>query len=199
MRVVIPVLVLVVMVSAEASAQETGWGVKGGINFATLAADADPSPPFEYRIGFVGGGFVTVPLTSHLDLQPEVLFSQQGAGLDETILEPVIKLDSLVTPVLVRYKFSPGGSGFVVFAGPSVGFKLSAKASATTSGTSTTEDIGDEIESVDFGVAFGGGWEAGRFTVDGRYTWGLSSIGKEDSGEEKTTHRVIAVMVGMRF
>jgi hypothetical protein len=199
MRVWSAVLVLVLFAGGDAAAQSGSWGVKGGVNFATLDADAEPPPPFKYRVGLVAGGFFTWRLASRLDLQPEVLFSQQGAGLDATAVEPVIKLDSVVAPILVRYSFRPGGSGLVMFGGPSVGFKVNAKVHVTASGTTTIEDVSDEIESVDYGVVFGGGWEAGRFTVDGRYTWGLSDIGKDDSAQEKTRHRVIAVMVGMRF
>jgi hypothetical protein len=87
----------------------------------------------------------------------------------------------------------------VLFAGPSLGFKLSARATAELGGQKTNEDIGDLIESVDYGVVFGAGWEAGRLTIDGRYTWGLSALGKDQDDPEKTTHRVIAVLAGVRF
>ena len=57
-------------------------------------------------------------------MQPEVLFSQQGASFDATGLESVVlKLDSLVVPIFVRfYKLSSTGKGLVVFGGPSLGF-----------------------------------------------------------------------------
>jgi hypothetical protein len=199
MRVFAGVLVLVLACAGRAAAQDVSWGVKGGVNFATLAVDVDPGPDFNYRIGLVAGGFVTWPVGSRLDIQPEVLFSQQGATLDATDVQPTIKLDSLVTPVLVRYALRPGHRGLVIFGGPSLGFKLSAKVKVTSSGTTTTDDISDEIEDVDYGVVFGAGWEAGRLTIDGRYTWGLSNIGSDETVEEKTTQRVIAVMVGVRF
>jgi hypothetical protein len=129
-----------------------------------------------------------------------VLFSQQGASFDATGLDSVtIKLDSLVTPILVRYKLRSSGGGLVLFGGPSLGFNLSAKAVSKSSGRTTTDDIGDDIESFDYGVVFGAGWEAGRFTIDGRYTWGLSEIGKDEGDPEKTTHRVIGILAGIRF
>jgi hypothetical protein len=199
MRVFAGVLVLVLVCAGQAVAQEVSWGVKGGVNFATLAADVDPGPDFKYRIGLVAGGFFTWPIGSRLDIQPEVLFSQQGASLDAPDVEPTIKLDSLVTPILVRYKLRPGHRGLVIFGGPSLGFKLGAKVKVSSSGTTTTDDISDEIKDVDYGIVFGAGWEAGRLTIDGRYTWGLSGIGADETLEEKTTQRVIAVMAGVRF
>ncbi len=87
----------------------------------------------------------------------------------------------------------------MVFGGPSLGFKLTSKVTAKSSGQSTTDDIGDDIENFDYGVVFGAGWEAGRFTIDGRYTWGLSALGKDQDDPEKTTHRVIGVLAGVRF
>ena len=199
MRVWSVVLGLLLFCGVEVSALDVSWGLKGGVNFATLAVDTDPGPDFKYRIGLIAGGFFTWPLGSHLDVQPEGLFSQQGATLDDLGVKAEIRLDSLVTPILVRYKPSGSPRGLVVFGGPSIGFKLTAKVKATSSGTSVTDDISDEVKDVDFGVVFGAGWEAGRLTIDGRYTWGLSRLNTDDNLEEKTTHRVIAVMAGVRF
>jgi Outer membrane protein beta-barrel domain len=199
MRILSGMCALILLCGSNVAAQEASWGVKGGVNLATLNSDQDPGPEFKYRIGFIAGGFFTWPLGSHLDVQPEVLFSQQGASLDSIGLESVtIKTDYLVAPILVRYKLRPTG-GLVLFAGPSLGFKLSAKATAESGDQGFTEDISDEIESFDYGVAFGGGWESGRLTIDGRYTWGLSTIGKDGENPENTGHRVIAVLAGVRF
>ena len=202
MRVVVGLVVLVAVVllgGAPASAQGVSWGVKGGVNFATLSVDEEPKPEFQYRIGLIAGGFVTWPLGSHLDVQPEALFSQQGTTLDELGATSTIKTDYLVTPILVRYKLNSSGRGLVLFAGPSLGFKLTANATADFGDGSVTDDIGDEIESFDYGLVFGGGWEAGRLSIDGRYTWGLSRINVDEADPQKTMHRVIAVLAGIRF
>ncbi len=87
MRVLSGVFVLVLLCGSQAIAQEASWGVKGGVNLATLSSDQDPGPEFEYRIGLVAGGFFTWPIGARLDVQPEVLFSQQGASFDATGLE----------------------------------------------------------------------------------------------------------------
>jgi hypothetical protein len=199
MRVLSGLLVFALLCASPAMAQQVTWGVKGGVNLATLDVNVDPSPEFKYRIGLLAGGFFTWPLGARFDLQPEALFSQQGAKLDDLGADATIKTDYLVTPILVRYKLSSSGRGLVLFGGPSLGFKLSAKAVAEIGGEKTSDDISDEIESVDYGVVFGAGWEAGRLSIDGRYTWGLSHIGVEETESEKTTHRVIAILAGVRF
>jgi len=109
-----------------------------------------------------------------------------------------IKTDYLVTPILVRYRLQSSGSGLVLFGGPSLGFKLSAKSVSEFGDFTSEDDISDEIESVDYGVVFGAGWEAGRLTIDGRYTWGLSNISTRED-DPKTQHRVISVLAGVRF
>jgi hypothetical protein len=198
MRVLSAGLVLGVLWAPQAMAQDSSWGVKGGVNFATLHSGEGPDIPFEYRVGLAAGGFFTWPIGSHLDVQPEALYSQSGATLDVLGVESVIKIDYLATPILVRYRLQSSGGGLVLFAGPSLGFKLSAKAVSEFGDLTTKDDIGDEIESVDYGVVFGAGWESGRLTIDGRYTWGVSNISTRDD-DPKTQHRVISVLAGVRF
>jgi hypothetical protein len=201
MRVLVGSFVLaanVLLGGAPAAAQGVSWGVKGGVNFATLSADGEPKPEFQYRIGLIAGGFFTWPMGSHLDVQPELLFSQQGATLDAFGADSTIKTDYLVAPILVRYKLNSSGRGLVLFGGPSLAFKVSANATADFGGGSVSDDISDEIESFDFGLVFGAGWEAGRLSIEGRYTWGLSRI-NVDQADPQTMHRVIAVLAGVRF
>ena len=186
--------------AAPAIAQGPTFGVKGGINFATLTADTDPGPDFGYRIGLVAGGFFTWPIASHLDVQSEGLFSQQGATVESSGVDHItIKFDSIVVPVLVRYKVRPTGQGLVFFGGPSIGFSVKAKASASIGDQEITDDFSDEVESVDYGVVFGAGWESGRFLIDARCTWGLSVLSNDADDADQARHRVIGVMAGVRF
>ena len=186
--------------ATTASAQGPSFGVKGGVNFATLSAETDPGPDFGYRIGLIAGGFFTWPMGSHLDVQPEGLFSQQGATVEGSGVDHItIKLDSIVVPVLVRYKLRPTGQGLILFGGPSVGFNVKAKASASIGDQEITDDFSDEVESVDYALVFGAGWESGRFLIDGRYTWGLSVLSNDPDDADQTRHRVVAVMAGFRF
>ncbi len=111
--------------------RSVSWGVKGGVNLATLSSDQDPGPEFKYRIGLVAGGFFTWPLGAHLDVQPEALFSQQGATFDAT----GARLRHQDWTISSRRSWcatscNSSGRGLVFFAGPSLGFKLSAKVTA---------------------------------------------------------------------
>jgi outer membrane immunogenic protein len=198
---VILVFVLLAAGGQDAIAQDATWGIKGGLNLATLDSDEEPQPEFKFRIGFAAGGFFTWPLSSRLDVQPELLYSQMGAKLDAAGLNSAsIELDSFVAPILVRYKFASADRGLFVFGGPAIAFNVRAEVVVESTNNTIKEDIGDDIEDVDYGVVFGAGWQSGRWSIDGRYHWGLSTIGSDEAEPAtKTRHRVISVLAGVRF
>jgi hypothetical protein len=183
--------------TSTAFGQERSWGAKVGINLATLSVD-DPDVSFDFRIGVAAGGYFTLPLGSRLELQPEVLFSQQGAKVGEDDVDGTIALDMLAVPILVKFRFAPPGKGLAVYGGPSIGLKLRARAISDFGGEKIDLDISDQIESTDFGLAAGAMYERGRWTLDGRYTFGLSQL-SADGEEPDTKSRVISFLAGIRF
>jgi hypothetical protein len=200
MRLANCLLVLALLgVPTVASPQEVGFGVKGGLNLASMHFDPDPIADFGFRPGLVLGGFVSWPMSSRLAIQPEGLFSQKGANGSDEGVDGWIHLDYLEVPVLVQYALSESSSRtFNVFGGPSLGFNIKAKAGADVGDESVDEDISEDIEKFDFGVVFGAGVNFGRFTVDGRYTFGLSNINK-DTTDGKAKNRTLAFLAGYRF
>jgi hypothetical protein len=182
-------------------AQPAVFGVKAGVNFANINFDPEPEVDlFEGRTAFVGGLFVVVPANDVIAFQGEALFSQKGTSFDEGGDAGDLELDYLEVPLLLRVGSpSSGAASFHVFAGPSVGFKLRSKLTATFDGESEDEDIDDDVEKVDVGLVAGAGVGFGRFTVDGRYTWGLRNVVSADTEEIKLKNRVFSIMAGVRF
>jgi hypothetical protein len=199
MRLLSGVIVVLLATAASAAAQERNWGAKGGLNMATLSSDDPANPDFKYRFGVIVGGFYTWPIGERFELQPEAFYSQQGAALSEQGVDATIELDYVTVPILARYRFAPRGRGLVVYGGPSIAFKVSAKAKAKFGSEDISDDISDEIESTDVGVAVGAAYEKGRTSIEGRYTFGLTDISKDPDEPSKTKHRVIAILVGVRF
>ena len=196
------VVVALLVFGSTANAQEAAVGFKGGVNFANLSFDADEADvSFDQRIGFVGGLFVVWPASGPIALQTEVLYAQKGATIEEGSASGTIELDFIEIPILLRASSTPssGGVSFHVFGGPSLGFRVRAHAESTFDGQTEEEDLDDEVESFDFGLVAGAGLEVGRFVVDGRYTWGLSNLNKEDEEDVKIRSRVVSVMAGVRF
>jgi Outer membrane protein beta-barrel domain len=198
MRVLSGVLGFILLGGSPALAQGLGWGVKGGVNFATQRSDQDQDDDVSigYRIGIVGGAFFTWPMGDRFAFQPEVLYSEQGSTVDELGVKAKTKVDYLQVPVLVRYRVS---RSVFVTGGPSMGFKLRAKASAEFGDSSSQVDISEFVEDFDLGIAVGGGMEFGRYAVEGRYTFGLSNISADEDNEEKIRNRVISILGGVRF
>lgn len=96
---------IAIMAFAFTNAQETRFGVKGGLNLTTFAGgnywDA------KSLVGFHVGGFAEIKVIERLAIQPEVLFSTQGAKLDD--LDVNSKLNYINVPVLAKFLLQNNG------------------------------------------------------------------------------------------
>lgn len=151
---------IAVMAFGFTNAQETRFGVKGGLNLTTLTGDATNANSL---VGFQVGGFAEIKIIKKLAIQPELLYSTQGAKYDNF---GDTKLDYLNIPVLAKYYIT---DKFTVEAGPQIGFLLSAKDDG--------QDIKSDTRSVDLGFNFGGGYNfTDNLSAGIRYTVGISNI-----------------------
>ena len=190
-------------ISFSSFAQETTFGVKAGVNFAS--AGGDVSEEVDGRTGFHVGGLAEIMFTEKFGIQPELLYSMQGAtseyGESGITLKEELKLDYLNLPVLAKYKFAPGWN---VHLGPQIGFLLNAEseieASMDGETVTETEDIKNYISSVDYGLSGGLGYELemGIF-FDARYYLGLSDISDDNNADESVQNNVIQLSVGYKF
>lgn len=156
---------IAVMAFGFTNAQSTRFGVKAGLNLSSLTGDAQDAKSL---VGFQVGGFAEIKIIDKLAIQPELLFSTQGAKFDgfDGDSDYDTKLNYLNIPVLAKYFIT---DAFTVEAGPQIGFLLSAK----TDG----DDVKDDVKSVDLGFNFGAGYNfTENLSVGLRYTLGLSSI-----------------------
>lgn len=186
-----------------ANAQETKFGVKGGLNVANLSGDIEDNSS---KVGFHVGGFVEIKVSDKFSVQPELLFSTQGTKLEESgtnySYESNLNLSYLNIPVMAKYYVA---EGFSLEAGPQIGFLTTAKSdfTATESGITVSgdEDVKDDFESIDFGFNFGAGYDFTENLSAGlRYNLGLSNIAKTDSGDDfKLSNNVFSVSLGYKF
>ncbi|RZJ55926.1 MAG: PorT family protein [Flavobacterium sp.] len=187
-----------VMAFAFTNAQETKFGVKGGLNLTNLTGDVEGTSSL---VGFHVGGFAEIKLTDKFAIQPELLFSTQGAKIEETFFDESdeydTKLNYLNIPVLAKFYVT---EAFSVEAGPQLGVLLSAK--------SDGEDVKDFYKSVDFGFNVGAGYNfTENLSVGLRYTIGLSSVFETPDMDEElfdvsdidVKNSVFALSVGYKF
>jgi Outer membrane protein beta-barrel domain len=193
-------LAMMILAAQGAAAQEVSYGAKAGVSFATLSFDPSSEVSYGLRTGVTAGGLVAFPIGSRLTIQPEGLFTQKGAKVDDLGVSATIEIDYIEVPVLAKYTVAGGPArSFHVFGGPSVAFKVHSSSSATLGGSTVEIDNGDRIEDIDYGVVMGAGMTFDRFTVEGRFTLGLANIDAEDPDESKARTRAVGILVGVRF
>lgn len=160
--------------TAGAVNAQVQFGAKAGANFATLTGDDVEDA--KTKVGLNLGLFARLPLTESIKLQPELVYSMQGAK-DDTEGDASLNFNYINVPVMFQYHTT---SGFFVETGPQVGFLTSAKFKFEDEDV----DIKDEFKGVDFSWGFGLGYQLpAGFGVNARYNLGLSNIAEDFEGE----------------
>lgn len=190
---------LISISGTTAHAQSPSVGVRVGLNLADLSFSSEAEVNDSKNLtGLVAGLFVTVPVTGIVGFQPEVLFSMQGTRFTEEGETAKIKLDYVQVPLLGRFKLT-SGSPLSVLVGPSLGFRSRAKIEVPGAPTDFADEFEDDVERFDVGLVTGLTFDAGRLVVDGRYTWGLTNVAKDDTDPGTAKNRVFSVSAGIRF
>ncbi|BDU23371.1 MULTISPECIES: porin family protein [unclassified Flavobacterium] len=162
---------IAVMAFGFTNAQETRFGIKGGVNLSTLTGEYEDDT--KSLVGFTVGGFAEIKVIERLAIQPELLYSAQGARFEDAFGKYDAKLNYLNIPVLAKFYIT---KQFTVEAGPQIGFLLSAKIDG--------EDAKDFYKSADFGFNFGAGYNfTDNFSAGIRYTVGLSGVYDNDNDD----------------
>lgn len=175
-------LVVVTSVGAAIAtqAQHPHWGIKGGINVSNIdvqhGSDADP------RVGIHLGGLAHIHLSEHFALQPELMYSSQGAEGSTSNANYKTKLHYVNVPVLLQFMT---GSGFRLQTGPQLGVLMSAKYKVND----TETDVDDSYKTPDFAWSFGASYVSRKgLGFDARYNHGISNI--NDAPGNKYKNRV---------
>lgn len=119
------------------------------------------------------GGFLAhLHISKRFAIQPELIYSAQGAEHVTTTIDTQIELGYLNLPILFQYM----NSGFRFQAGTQIGILLDAKRNLN----SAESDITNSIKKADLGVLAGFSYvvKAG-LGFDARYIYGLTDIAKE--------------------
>ncbi|WP_288206617.1 porin family protein [uncultured Parabacteroides sp.] len=194
-------LLLLLFVAFQVSAQEFHFIPKIGLNFANMT-NSDGSMKPGLNIGVAG----EVMMTDHFAIEPGIFYSMQGTKGKDSGVTMKIKNDYLNIPVLFKgYVYE----GFNLFAGPQLGFKVSSKIKASQSGTSVSTSEGSDLfKTVDFAIVIGAGYQSPMgFLVSLNYNIGLANTINKDkmssligaTVDEKSRNGVLQFNVGWRF
>jgi hypothetical protein len=203
MRVRALTVVVCLLAASMASAQDkVQGGVIGGPGWASLTLKTDGSfPDFSGRSGMAIGAFIVTPTRHGIGLEPEVLVTLKGAKATEGPDEALFRVTSLEFPVLLRFNAPsvPQKTAFHGLIGPTFGFPLSARQEASISGSTVDEDVSDLVRGFEVGLTAGAGVDIGRLRVDGHFTWGLTRLNTDTSGNTSAKSRMFTVLAGVRL
>jgi len=180
MKFYFTVAVATILMTGTVKAQHVNFGIKAGLNLYTI--NSDDNTDFNTKAGFHAGVIGHIHLARQFAVQPEILYSAQGAKYTSEGVETKVNLGYINIPVMVQYMFN---NGFRLQAGPQVGFLVHAK----TKTSDVSADIKSNLNNIDFALGAGVGYVNPRsgFGIDARYNLGLSNI--NDEGPVKSTNR----------
>lgn len=169
-----------------AQAQTPQLGIKGGLNISNLSYDNDYDA--DSKVGAHVGLLAHIHMGGPLALQPEVVFSMQGAEFGSEELQA----NYLNVPFLFQYMF-PGG--FRLETGPQVGVLLDAEWEHSNG---VDEDWTRRMKKTDLGWAVGLGFmSSSGLGLDARYNIGLTEVFK--GAPDDVTNRVWQIGLFYQF
>jgi hypothetical protein len=199
-------LVCCAFAASTAFAQLPTFGIRGGVNFASINVSAgNVSASTGSTTSFAVGVFADFKVGA-VSIQPALNYTGKGGNVsDGSGSEVDMKTYYAQIPVNVVYRI-PAVIGNVYFgAGPYVGIGLSGKGKVTDGTTTEKQDITfgsgpDDLKRTDFGLNGIAGVEfKNGFILGLNYDLGLSDINNDNSGSVSTKNRVFGISVGFKF
>ncbi|AFL82071.1 hypothetical protein Aeqsu_2618 [Aequorivita sublithincola DSM 14238] len=168
-----------------AQSQEFRIGFKGGVNIASIGGDyVDGLDPL---VGFHLGGLVEIPLMGKFAIQPELLYSSQGAkygnylGIDLGDYEEKLLLSYINVPIMAKYYIIEGLS---VELGPQIGVLVSSKYKGKDEDGDFEVDNKDAFNSLDVAIGIGASYRLNNglfFSL--RFNKGITKINQDSEFE----------------
>ncbi|TMI61388.1 MAG: PorT family protein [Bacteroidetes bacterium] len=169
-------------------------GAKAGANISKVEGHSFND---QFKYGYHLGGFMEIPISKKLTIQPEVLFNQYSTVLDSSyknIYDGVfssqngtnIKLNYLSIPILLEYKMA---SFFRLQAGPQFGILIDQDRNLLQNG-------GDAFRRGDLSMLAGAEIQIMKLRITGRYAIGLSNINDIDN-QDKWTNQGFQLSLGL--
>lgn len=182
-----------------AQSQEFRLGIKAGLNVASLGGSNYGLGNLGARTSFHIGGLVEIPLRGKFAIQPELLYSSEGADWSLGNEGRKIKLDYIRVPLMAKYYIIEGLSAE---AGPVFGFLVSADKEDHNEDTDITFNYRkDFYKSFDTALGIGASYllDMGVF-FSLRYNKGLININKDRFSQDyKYQNNVFQVSAGYSF
>lgn len=180
MKKTILITALLLVLSINAQAQLLQIGAKVGLNYANFSGtDIQTDAITSYHAGLIA----EIKLLDKFAIQPELLYSTQGASYDNAGEEFKNELGYIAIPVLAKIYLS---KSFSLELGPQASFLLSEKNNFNANDTNTFDF------AVDAGLSFK---ITKNIFVQGRYVLGLTEV----SPNADAKNSVLQFSAGLMF
>ena len=192
---------IALFIGSGAFAQDVRVGIKAGANLSTVtSAPVDT----KMKLGFHIGGFLEFKFSDVLSLQPELLYSTQGAkyvfirwysDVQFGNVSDSRTIDYINVPVLLKINITEGFSAEI---GPQIGFLIGTRWEKKRDGVLIESgSIMKICNTVDVTALAGLSYAfAENFIVSARYGLGLTKILSEEGNSKNS---VIQLSVGYKF
>ena len=175
-----------VLMAGTAAAQDVHLGFKAGLNLYNV----NPSNHYNFdsKIGFHTGVLAHIHVTDRFAIQPEVMYSVQGAKYERS--NSRLDMHYVNVPVLFQLMFN---NGFRVHAGPQAGFLVKAE----SRNSEFKIDHSDNFKTVELSLSIGASYVHTKtgLGIDARYNHGLGNISYRNS--DRISNR--GVQVGLFY
>lgn len=170
------VLIFILIGYTNIQAQSAAFGIKGGANFSNLTGS---QTDMQFITAYHLGGLVEVNLLDFVSIQPELLYSLQGANIKAN--HEKINLHYASLPLIIKVYFLE---------------KLSVEAGPQFSVLISDNVENAKVNRTDSSFAAGLGFKlTDHIFIQSRYVFGLTEISK---GSE-TKNQLIQLSMGYKF
>ena len=168
MKKTIATLILLVLGTGISQAQLLEFGVKGGVNFANYTGGDVSGVDFKTITSYNAGMVMELKVFENFAIQPELLYSTQGAELEGLGDQVKNELGYLSIPVLAKFYLTSNELSLEL--GPQASFLVSER----------NEVDANDTNSFEFGIAGGLSYKITKsIFVSGRYVAGLTEAKKD--------------------
>ncbi len=186
-KIAMMVLILTALTAVQAKAQSFEFGFESGMNFSTLmgsgANSLSPTGTTSSRLGFVGGGFLSLNFSPAFAIKPELLYEQKGAQISGTTTD--LESDYIEIPVLVKIGLGMPGLNPSIIAGPSFDWNT-VTSLPSSAGTVNTSDVG---------LVGGLEFDFSKFNINARYELGLNNA----TALKNVSNGTLTILMGYSF
>ncbi len=191
------IVALVILITVNSTAQKINFGIKAGLNVSMLTGNANEI--MSSNNGFFAGTLLEFKILGKIAIQPELLFSAQGAKFESKNLTfaTTRKMNYLILPIMFKYYPKVG---LFVEAGPQAGFLISANQDVENriTNVTTSENLKEATKDFDMSANIGIGYDLfDKVVVQVRYCIGLTNTSTIENTDMK--NGVFQLSVGYKF